>query len=60
MNDTGRMSLRLHTARHEDDWRRADEWRRLHERPDAPPLPSVDKVPRRPFAAIRRLIPFHP
>jgi hypothetical protein len=59
MNDTGRMSLLLHTGRHEDDWRRADEWRRLHARPDALPLPAVERVPRRSFAAILRLIPRH-
>jgi hypothetical protein len=56
MNDAGRISRLLYTARREDDWRRADEWRRLHSRPDALPLPAVDKVPRRPLAAIRRLI----
>jgi hypothetical protein len=36
MYGTDRLIVAIHTARHEDDWRRADEWRRLNARPDAP------------------------
>jgi hypothetical protein len=59
MHDAGRLLLYLNTSRREDDWRRADEWRRLHARLDALPLPQVERVPRRPLATLRGLLPRH-
>ncbi len=58
MNDTGRLLL-LHTSQHEDDWRSADAWRRLHTRPDALPMPTVERHPSRPLTTLRRLLPRH-
>jgi hypothetical protein len=59
MNDAGRMSILLHTSRHEDEWRRADEWRRLHARPDALRVSNVERAPRRSLATLRGLLVRH-
>ena len=56
MNDSGRMLFILSASRREDDWRIAEDWRRLHAKPDALPLPKVERAPRRSLTVVRRLI----
>ena len=56
MHNTGRMLIREHVARREDDWRQADERRRFIQVTDETPHTATDSIRGRTERALYRLL----